>query len=140
MRTAMRDFVDVGMYFTIGVLITAVFKAYVSGDIVEIFNQSEWVSTQLMMLLSFVLSLCSTSDAFIAANFPAPLAGKLAFLIFGPMMDVKLVFMYLVVFRRKFTFGMATTLFVVIGTLCYFWMRFFEPESLTLSHQARSLL
>ena len=125
MRTAMRDFVDVGMYFTIGVLITALFKAYVSGDIVQIFNQNEWVSTQLMMLLSFVLSLCSTSDAFIAANFPAPLSGKLAFLIFGPMMDVKLVFMYLVVFRRKFTFGMAGTLFVVVGTLCYFWMRFF---------------
>jgi uncharacterized membrane protein YraQ (UPF0718 family) len=125
MRTAMRDFVDVGMYFTIGVLITAVFKAYVSGDIVEIFNTNEWVSTQLMMLLSFVLSLCSTSDAFIAANFPAPLSGKLAFLIFGPMMDVKLVFMYLVVFRRKFTLGLAATLFVVVGTLCYFWMRFF---------------
>ena len=125
MRTAMRDFVDVGMYFTIGVAITALFKAYVSGDIVEIFNQSEWVSTQLMMILSFVLSLCSTSDAFIAANFPAPLSGKLAFLIFGPMMDVKLVFMYLVVFRRKFTFGLAGTLFVVVGTLCYFWMRFF---------------
>jgi len=125
MRTGMRDFIDVGMYFTIGVLITALFKAYVTGDIVQIFNQNEWVSTQLMMLLAFVLSLCSTSDAFIAANFPAPLSGKLAFLIFGPMMDVKLVFMYLLVFRRKFTFALAGSLFVVIGTLCYFWMAFF---------------
>ncbi len=125
MRTAMRDFVDVGMYFTIGVLITALFKAYVTEDLVRIFNQSEWVSVQLMMILAFVLSLCSTSDAFIAANFPAPIAGKLAFLIFGPMLDVKLVFMYLAVFRRKFVLGLSLVLFVAVGTLCYFWMRFF---------------
>ena len=125
MRTAMRDFVDVGMYFTIGVLITALFKAYVTEDLVRIFNQSEWVSVQLMMILAFVLSLCSTSDAFIAANFPAPIAGKLAFLIFGPMLDVKLVFMYLAVFRRKFVIGLSLSLFVAVGTLCYFWMRFF---------------
>jgi len=125
MRTAMRDFVDVGMYFTIGVLITALFKAYVTEDLVRIFNQSEWVSVQLMMILAFVLSLCSTSDAFIAANFPAPIAGKLAFLVFGPMLDVKLVFMYLAVFRRNFVIGLSLTLFVAVGTLCYFWMRFF---------------
>lgn len=125
MRTAMRDFVDVGMYFTIGVLITALFKAYVTEDLVRIFNQSEWVSVQLMMILAFVLSLCSTSDAFIAANFPAPIAGKLAFLIFGPMLDVKLVFMYLAVFRRNFVIGLSLVLFVAVGTVCYFWMRFF---------------
>lgn len=122
MRTAMRDFIDTGMYFSIGVAITSLFKAYVTDDLVVLFNQSEYIGINLMMVLAFVLSLCSTSDAFIAANFPVPLSAKLAFLVFGPMMDVKLVFMYLAVFQRRFVAGMAVGLFFVIGALCYFWM------------------
>ncbi|MEC5128163.1 permease [Verrucomicrobiales bacterium BCK34] len=123
MRTTMRDFMETAMYFTIGVAITAVFKAYVTQDLILLFNQSEATGIGLMMVLAFVLSLCSTSDAFIAANFPVPQSAKLAFLIFGPMMDVKLVFMYLSVFKSKFVIILATTLFFVIGILSYLWIR-----------------
>tara|TARA_R110000850_G_scaffold17996_29_gene54670 strand:+ start:969 stop:1937 length:969 start_codon:yes stop_codon:yes gene_type:complete len=123
LRTTMRDFMETAMYFTLGVAITAVFKAYVSDDLVLLFNQSETTGIGLMMVLAFVLSLCSTSDAFIAANFPVPQSAKLAFLVFGPMMDVKLVFMYLSVFKSKFVIILAVTLFFVIGTLSYFWIR-----------------
>lgn len=128
MRTAMGDFVDTGMYFCIGVAITALFKAYVTESVVLLFNQSEYVGINLMMLLAFVLSLCSTSDAFIAANFPVQLSAKLAFLVFGPMMDVKLVFMYLSVFRSGFVLKMALALFFVIGLLCYAWFHIELPK------------
>jgi uncharacterized membrane protein YraQ (UPF0718 family) len=123
MRTAMRDFLETAMYFTIGVAITAVFKAYVTEDLILLFNQSEPTGIGLMMVLAFVLSLCSTSDAFIAANFPVPQSAKLAFLVYGPMMDVKLVFMYLAVFKSRFVAALAVSLFVVIGVLSYVWMR-----------------
>jgi uncharacterized membrane protein YraQ (UPF0718 family) len=52
-----------------------------------------------------------------------PQSAKLAFLVFGPMMDVKLVFMYLSVFKPRFVFFLAVSLFVVIGVLSYVWMR-----------------
>ncbi len=123
MRTTMRDFMETAMYFTIGVAITAVFKAYVTQDLILLFNQNEATGIGLMMVLAFVLSLCSTSDAFIAANFPVPQSAKLAFLIFGPMMDVKLVFMYLSVFKSKFVIILAVSLFFVIGILSYLWIR-----------------
>ena len=123
MRTTMRDFMETAMYFTIGVAITAVFKAYVTEDLILLFNQNEPTGIGLMMVLAFVLSLCSTSDAFIAANFPVPQPAKLAFLIFGPMMDVKLVFMYLSVFKSKFVIILAVSLFFVIGILSYLWIR-----------------
>lgn len=123
MRTTMRDFLETAMYFTIGVAITSVFRAYVTEDLIILFNQNETTGIGLMMVLAFVLSLCSTSDAFIAANFPVPQSAKLAFLVFGPMMDVKLVFMYLSVFRPRFVFFLAVSLFVVIGVLSYVWMR-----------------
>ncbi len=123
MRTAMRDFMETAMYFTIGVAITAVFKAYVTDDLVILFNQNEATGIGLMMILAFVLSLCSTSDAFIAANFPVPQSAKLAFLVFGPMMDVKLVFMYLSVFKSRFVTLLAISIFIAIGILSYVWVR-----------------
>lgn len=123
MRTTMRDFIETAMYFTIGVAITSVFKAYVTEDLILLFNQNEVTGIGLMMVLAFVLSLCSTSDAFIAANFPVPQSAKLAFLVFGPMMDVKLVFMYLSVFKSRFVVTLAIALFFVIGILSYLWIR-----------------
>jgi uncharacterized protein len=123
MRTTMRDFMETAMYFTIGVAITSVFKAYVTEDLILLFNQNEVTGIGLMMVLAFVLSLCSTSDAFIAANFPVPQSAKLAFLVFGPMMDVKLVFMYLSVFKTRFVVTLAISLFFVIGVLSYLWIR-----------------
>ena len=123
MRTTLRDFVETAMYFTIGVAITAVFKAYVTEDLVLLFNQSEVTGIGLMMILAFVLSLCSTSDAFIAANFPVQLSAKLGFLVFGPMMDVKLIFMYLSVFKKRFVLVLAIGLFFAIGILSYLWVR-----------------
>lgn len=123
MRTTMRDFLETAMYFTIGVAITSVFRAYVTEDLIILFNQNEPTGIGLMMVLAFVLSLCSTSDAFIAANFPVPQSAKLAFLVFGPMMDVKLVFMYLSVFKSRFVLFLALSLFVAIGVLSYVWMR-----------------
>ena len=123
MRTTLRDFVETAMYFTIGVAITAVFKAYVTEDLVLLFNQNEVTGIGLMMILAFVLSLCSTSDAFIAANFPVPPSAKLGFLVFGPMMDVKLIFMYLSVFKKRFVAILAVCLFIAIGILSFLWVR-----------------
>ena len=61
----------------------------------------------------------STSDAFIAATFVGfPPAAKLAFVVLGPMMDFKLLFMYGLVFRRRLTITLAAGLMVVIGSIC----------------------
>ena len=55
-----------------------------------------------MMLLALLLSLCSTTDAFIAATMQAfSWVSELAFLVFGPMFDLKLMFMYSTVFRPR---------------------------------------
>ena len=70
------------------------------------------------MGLSFLLSLCSTSDAFIAATLDTFTIGpRLAFLVFGPMMDVKLLFLYGTILSRKFILILAAGLFIGIGAL-----------------------
>jgi uncharacterized membrane protein YraQ (UPF0718 family) len=56
-----------------------------------------------MMSLAFVLSICSTVDAFFALSYVGyfPLPAILAFLVFGPMVSMKSVGMLLTAFRPK---------------------------------------
>jgi len=122
MRTSMRDFLDTAMYFAIGVIITSVFNTQIDQAKVELVAGSDWTAIPSLMGLSFVLALCSTSDAFIAAPMAAfSSASKLAFLVFGPMLDVKLVFMYAAVFNRKFVIWLSILMFVLVAGLAKPW-------------------
>lgn len=119
-RSAQRDFIEVGVYFTIGVAITALFNTGIApgADWLDSLAASTFAAPAALMLLAFVLSLCSTSDAFIAATLDKFSWGaKLAFLTFGPMMDVKLIFLYMTVLRRAFITLLALGLFVAAGAL-----------------------
>jgi uncharacterized protein len=122
LRTAMRDFLDTGMYFTIGVLITAVFNTQVNQSYIDGVAAQPYLALPSLMGLAMVLSLCSTSDAFIAAPMAAfTNAAKLAFLVFGPMMDIKLLFMYASVFKRRVVFALMIGLFVIIALAATPW-------------------
>ncbi len=119
-RSAMRDFVEVGVYFTIGVAITALFNTGIApgADWLDGLATNTLAAPAALMMLGFILSLCSTSDAFIAATLDKFSWGaKLAFLTYGPMMDVKLIFLYMTVLRRWFIAVLAIGLFIAAGTL-----------------------
>jgi len=67
-----------------------------------------------MMVLAFTLSLCSAADAFVATSFTQfSIAARMAFLVMGPMVDIKLMAMYNGFLSRKatiFIFGLAAGL------------------------------
>jgi uncharacterized membrane protein YraQ (UPF0718 family) len=76
---------------------------------------NHWIASPVLMVMAFVLSLCSTTDAFIiAADNLFPAVAKLAFLVFGPMMDMKLVFLYATVLKPKVVAILAVGLFLVV--------------------------
>lgn len=117
---ATSDFLDVAMYLVIGAGITAVFNTAVNQSLILPLAFNLPLAIASLMGLAGILSLCSTSDAFIAATFIAfPAAAKLAFLVFGPMMDLKLVFLYSYVFRKRCVALLAVALFVLIGLMCW---------------------
>ena len=65
------------------------------------------------------------------ASTPRPMAAfsmaaRLAFLVFGPMMDIKLLFMYSGVFKRKVVLGFLIGLFVLIGALAVPWINLIQ--------------
>ena len=127
MRAALKDFTDVGVYFTIGVIITALFNVGVApgAEWLESMEGSTFGQTAAFMGLAFLLSLCSTSDSFIAATLAPPVAARnaarLAFLVFGPMMDVKLLFLYSTIMKPKFIMWLAIGLFFLIGLASIYW-------------------
>lgn len=124
LRSAMRDFVDVGVYFTIGVAITALFNTGIApgAEWLDSIAENAVAAPAALMGLAFVLSLCSTSDAFIAATLHKFSWGaKLAFLTFGPMMDVKLIFLYQTVLKRRFILGMAIGIFLAVWLAAIAW-------------------
>ncbi len=122
MRMSLRDFCDTTMYFILGVLITAVFNTQFDQALLDPIAGNDLVAVPAMMLLAFVLSLCSTSDAFIAATMHLfSQVAKLSFLVFGPMMDIKLVFMYLAVFQRSFVVALVAGVFTLVILLSFAW-------------------
>lgn len=116
---AVRDFLAMMVFFVLGVAVASVFSTAINQEIILPLALDVTLATVSLMGLAAILSLCSTSDAFIAATLVSfPAVAKLAFLVFGPMMDLKLLFIYSAVFRKRFVFGLAVGLFVLIGLIC----------------------
>jgi len=119
-QSATADFLDVGFFLIIGSAIAAVFNTAVRQDIILPLATNPPTAIVSLMLLAAALALCSTTDAFIAATFKTfPFAAKLAFLLFGPVFDLKLFWLYGVLFKRRFIVLLALGLFLVIWLICW---------------------
>lgn len=102
-QTALHDFIDIMVFLILGSLLAAVVKLYVTQEQVETLTRDQpYLTIPLMMILAVLMCLCSEADAFVAASFTeAAASAKLAFLVLGPMFDLKLLLMYTRVFRPK---------------------------------------
>jgi uncharacterized membrane protein YraQ (UPF0718 family) len=119
-QSATADFLDVAFYLIIGSAIASVFNTAIKQEVILPFATNPPVAIVSLMGLAALLALCSTTDAFIAASFTTfPFAAKLAFLLFGPVFDLKLFWLYGVLFKRRFVALLAVFLFVVIALICW---------------------
>ena len=108
------DFVFMGKYLVLGASVAAALQTFVPQSVVGSVATTPIVNLLAMMLLAFLLSLCSESDAFVAASFVQfGVGAHLAFLVFGPMVDTKLGFLYAGTFAR----GFLTTVVLVVGAV-----------------------
>ncbi|HMA36060.1 MAG TPA: permease [Chloroflexia bacterium] len=100
---ASDEFFEMGRYLVIGAALAAALQTLVSPDVLTALGQGPLVSVLTMQGLAFVLSVCSTVDAFLALTFVGTFSGGsiLTFLTFGPMVDIKSLLMFLGVFQRK---------------------------------------
>jgi uncharacterized membrane protein YraQ (UPF0718 family) len=113
---ASEEFFEMGKYLIFGAMLTALLQTFVAREHLVAIGQGPVLSNVFMMGFAYVLSLCSTSDAFVASSFATTFsAGSLlAFLVFGPMFDVKSTLMLLSVFKARFVAALAVLAAVLV--------------------------
>ncbi|MFO7634701.1 MAG: permease [Caldilinea sp.] len=97
------DFFDMARYLIVGSMLAAAMQTLVPQSALLAVGQGPVISVVVMQALAFILSVCSTVDAFLALAFAGVFTtgSVLAFLVFGPMVDIKSSLMFLGVFQRR---------------------------------------
>jgi len=119
-QSATSDFLDVAFFFVIGAGLASVFLG-LNERIINPLAESPFLSILTLMGLASLLCLCSTTDAFVAANAfgKFSVAANLGFLVFGAMVDLKLFWMYGMIFKRRFILILVVGMFALVSFLCW---------------------
>ncbi|XOK59902.1 permease [Paenibacillus elgii] len=124
---ASDEFFDMGKYLIFGAFLTALIQTLVARESLVSIGQGDFTSHLFMMGLGYVLSLCSTSDAFVASSFSATFStgSLLTFLVFGPMLDIKSTLMLLSAFRARFVLLLSALVIIVVLAASLLYERLF---------------
>ena len=116
LKHTIDEFFSVGKFVIIGGLIAAAMQTYVKTSTLMALGHGAVSSNIVMMGLSYILSLCSSADAFIASSFRSTFndSAIIAFLVFGPMFDIKNTLMMLSQFKTKFVFSLFVYVFILV--------------------------
>jgi uncharacterized membrane protein YraQ (UPF0718 family) len=136
--TALHDFMDITVFLILGAFIAALTRSFIDPE-----NLAHWsvsypvLAILFMMAMAIALCLCSEADAFVAASFTTlhPSA-KLAFLVLGPMVDLKLYMMYTRVFRPRLIwtiFGCVALQVFVYSVITHYVWQGISPHQPTVS-------
>ncbi|MCC9776806.1 permease [Streptococcus agalactiae] len=118
---AIDEFFDTGRYLVFGTLIASAMQIYLPTRVLTTIGHSPITAILVMMLLAFILSLCSEADAFIGASLLSTfgIAPVMAFLLIGPMIDIKNLMMMVNSFKTRFIvqFNRVSSLIIIIYCL-----------------------
>ena len=113
-ETAEHDFLHAGGFLVIGAATAASLQTLVPRSVLDSVADRGVVSVLALAGLAVILAICSEADAFVAASLTQfSLTARLAFMVVGPMVDVKLVALQAGTFGRRFTSFFAPLTFCV---------------------------
>lgn len=94
---------ELGGVLILGTAIAALVQVLIPREVVLNLGQGQISSILAMMALAWIVSICSTVDSFFALAFASTFTtgSLLAFLVFGPMVDVKNIALMFSVFRGR---------------------------------------
>jgi uncharacterized protein len=103
-ETAQHDFLHAGGFLVIGAAAAAFLQTAVPRGVLDAVAGSGPLAVLALAGLAVVLAICSEADAFVAASLTQfSLTARLAFMVVGPMVDVKLIALQAGTFGRRFT-------------------------------------
>ena len=123
--TAQHDLLHAGGYLIVGAATAATLQTVVPRGVLDTVAGAEVLSVIALGGLAVIMAICSEADAFIAASLTQfSLTARLAFLVVGPMVDLKLFAMQAGILGRRFavrfapaTFALAIVVSVAVGTV-----------------------
>lgn len=100
---SIQELRELGAVLVFGSAIAAFIQVAVPREVILNLGYGPVTSIIAMMLLAAVVSICSTVDSFFALSFSSTFTSGslLAFLIFGPMIDLKAIGLMLSIFKPK---------------------------------------
>jgi hypothetical protein len=112
-----HDVMHAGGFLVVGAMAAATLRVLVPATWLHSVAGNPVISVLALAVLAVLLSICSEADAFVAATLTEfSLTARLAFLVVGPMIDLKLFAMQAGTFGRGFAlrFGPATFILAVL--------------------------
>ena len=119
---SLDEFFDTGRYLMIGALLSASMQTYLPTKWILTLGSTKLLAIFVMIILAVILSLCSEADAFIGSSLLSLFgqAPVIAFLVFGPMVDIKNLLMMKRYFNTRFIVSMVGLVAIVV--VIYAWV------------------
>ncbi|MCF4968795.1 permease [Nostoc sp. CMAA1605] len=119
---SIQELRELGGVMVLGSAIAAAIQVLAPRDLILSLGAGPITSILVMLVLAAVVSICSTVDSFFALSFASAFSSGslLAFLVFGPMIDIKSVGLMLSMFKPKTIFY----LFALAGQLTFLFTLF----------------
>jgi len=122
-EVAISEFFEMGFYLVVGTLLASLMQTFIATESLTPIATDALGSVLALQLMAFVLSVCSTVDAFLALAFKGTFTtgAIVSFLSFGPMVDIKSTLMFLGVFQRKVVLYLIVLPFLLTLWAGVFW-------------------
>ncbi|MCC5606562.1 permease [Nostoc sp. CHAB 5834] len=103
---SIQELRELGGVMILGSAIAAAIQVLAPRELILSLGAGPITSIVVMLMLAVVVSICSTVDSFFALSFASTFSSGslLAFLVFGPMIDIKSVGLMLSIFKPKTIF------------------------------------
>jgi len=112
--TAQHDLLQAGGFLVVGAATAATLQTVVPRSVLDTVAGAGPLAFVALAGLAVVMAICSEADAFVAASLTQfSLSARLAFMVVGPMVDVKLIALQAGTFGRGFALRFAPLTLVV---------------------------
>jgi uncharacterized membrane protein YraQ (UPF0718 family) len=110
--TAQHDLLHAGGFLIVGAATAATLQTAVPRSVLDAVADSGVLAALALAALAVVMAICSEADAFIAASLTQfSMSSRLAFMVVGPMVDVKLIALQAGTFGGRFALRFAPLTF-----------------------------
>jgi uncharacterized protein len=127
LESMVQEFRELAAMLVLGSAIAAILQVFIPREWVLSLGQGSVSSILAMMLLAGLVSICSTVDSFFALSFASMFTtgSLIAFLVFGPMVDLKGVGLLSTVFKPRaivYIFGLSAIMTFLAALVLNFYV------------------